>query len=284
MTLTIKKENCLTFEAEMLSQTHLDHLIPFKWEQNAHSEEMIFTYDLPTDLYSIDAMLEQKLFTIKLFNTLCATIITLNQTLHSYMLSNQNLSFVPKNIFYNPKLGNFLFFYVLDASIQHDYSLLELFRHLAIELNHLQLLSTLKIQTFELEYFQSKLVVEKPSLWKKFSPFTKHSTDLKALKSNITPQKHIYPMLLERHNPTIMHKLYFDHNTIGRDEQSNIYLDDLSISRKHGTICKSGHQYFYKDLLSTNGSKINGMMCQSEKCIVNGDIIQIGEKEFIFIR
>lgn len=281
ITCTLKKDQWLGFEAEMITQTQLDHILAFNWEDLIQTEEIRVNYEIPPHTYTVNQLLENKQFTTRLLNDLCSTLISLNKTLQSYMLSNHNICHHPEHIYYSTQLNKFYFYYTLDAAYQHEYSVLDLVRHLSIEINAHHLFSFLKMQTFELEFFQSKLIEQKPKLWQKLSKSTKHHKDV---HYNCTPQKNVYPMLLDRYNPTESHKLYFEHNTIGRDEQSNVYIEDLSISRNHGALYKLGHTFLYKDLLSTNGSKVNGVNCHSEHVIVNGDIIQIGEKEFVFIR
>ena len=280
ITFTIKKDQWLSFEAEMITKTQLAHLIPFKWEALSQTETVIVCYDSPADTYSLKQLLESNQFTTELFNALCKTLIALNQTLQSYMLASQYICHHPESILYSPQLGKFYFHYMLDSAYNQAFSVLDLVRHVAIEMNQNHLFEYLKIQHFDLECFQSKILIHKLSFWQKLKKPTKHIDAV----NNRTPQKHVYPMLLDRYNPTLNHILYFDQNTIGRDEQSNIYLDDLSISRNHAILTKSGQQFIYKDLRSTNGSKVNGINCHVELPVVNGDIIQIGEKEFIFIR
>ena len=240
ITYTIKKEQWLGFEAEMLIQTQLDHILAFNWEAINQMEEIRVHYEIPPHSYTINQLLENKQFTLFLFHALCRTHLSINTTLQSYMLSSNNILHHPDQVVYSTQQNKFFFVYALDATVAHNYSLLDLVRHLSIELNAQRLFCFLKMQTFELEFFQSKILDQKPKLWQILSKSKKHSKDTHHTR---TPEKNVYPMLLDRYNPTISHKLYFEHNTIGRDEQSNVYLDDLSISRNHGTLYKVGHKY-----------------------------------------
>lgn len=280
MTYSVRKEHWLSFEAEMIAHTHLEYLMPLKWEERGDSDAVVVSYEIPAHTYTIKQLLESNQLSTPILNNLSTTLNDLNQTLQSYMLSNRHILFHPEKVLYSTQFGKFYFYYLPDETYHADYGLLDLFRHLVIEMDQLHLLKHLKSNTFDLETFQLKLLDPKVPLWRRLIKSTKRK-----VKSdhNPTPQKQVYPMLLDRYNPTVIYKLFFEHNTIGRDEQSNVYLDDLSISRNHAILYKSGRQFFYKDLLSTNGSKVNGSLRDGEQVIVNGDIIQIGEKEFIFI-
>lgn len=116
--------------------------------------------------------------------------------------------------------------------------------------------------------------------------FNKKKTD--AATRVPQPQKTIhanhYPMLINKTNPTECYKLFFSHNTIGRAEDNNIHIDDTSISRWHAAIFKEGGRHYIKDLDSTNGTWLSGHKVVDEKPVENGDTIQLGDKEFIFIR
>jgi pSer/pThr/pTyr-binding forkhead associated (FHA) protein len=70
--------------------------------------------------------------------------------------------------------------------------------------------------------------------------------------------------------------------TIGRSAQSAIFLDDVTVSRKHATIEKSDSGFIFKDTGSLNGSYINNEPT-TEKQLALGDEIQIGKFHLLFI-
>ena len=74
--------------------------------------------------------------------------------------------------------------------------------------------------------------------------------------------------------------------TIGRSPASDIFLDDITVSRSHGTITKSdkaqGSGFLFTDLGSLNGSYINNQQLSSHP-LVTGDEIQIGKFHMLFI-
>jgi len=69
--------------------------------------------------------------------------------------------------------------------------------------------------------------------------------------------------------------------TIGRESDSDIFLDDVTISRKHAQIVKTGAYYKIIDLGSLNGIYVNGKLSE-EKILENGDKIQIGKYVFYY--
>ncbi len=63
--------------------------------------------------------------------------------------------------------------------------------------------------------------------------------------------------------------------TIGRDSNSDIQLDDASVSRRHASLTRINNQYFVEDLGSTNGTYLNKKKV-SMHILKNGDKIIIG--------
>ena len=70
--------------------------------------------------------------------------------------------------------------------------------------------------------------------------------------------------------------------TIGRSPDSSIFLDDVTVSRKHATIVKAGTNFTFKDSGSLNGSYVNNESV-TEKVLTSGDEIQIGKFHLLFI-
>lgn len=63
---------------------------------------------------------------------------------------------------------------------------------------------------------------------------------------------------------------------IGRATTNEIFLDDVTVSRKHAEIRKSGKTYLLKDLGSLNGTYLNGEIVAA-KTLSDGDELQIGK-------
>jgi len=69
--------------------------------------------------------------------------------------------------------------------------------------------------------------------------------------------------------------------TIGRTPESDIFLDDITVSRKHAEIVKTRDGFVLKDSGSLNGSYLNGKIV--ERAVLNNmDMIQIGKYMFLF--
>ncbi len=83
--------------------------------------------------------------------------------------------------------------------------------------------------------------------------------------------------------PIVGEKFFLTKSTlnIGRSIESDILLDDITVSRKHAVIKKSNGNYTISDLGSLNGTYINSKRVDYlELC--NGDRIQIGKYIFLF--
>lgn len=77
--------------------------------------------------------------------------------------------------------------------------------------------------------------------------------------------------------------------TIGRGTGNDILVDDPVVSTQHAVITTNKNTFmpeildvFYKDLKSTNGSRINKIEPKEKQKLRQGDIIQIGRSLFRF--
>ncbi len=73
-----------------------------------------------------------------------------------------------------------------------------------------------------------------------------------------------------------------DGASIGRAPSSDIFLDDVTVSRNHATISRDGEAFTFTDSGSLNGSYINNEQKASHH-LVSGDEIQIGKFHMLFI-
>ena len=73
-----------------------------------------------------------------------------------------------------------------------------------------------------------------------------------------------------------------DGATIGRSKDSAIFLDDVTVSRKHATIEKRNKDFVLKDGGSLNGTYINNASI-NEHTLSSGDEFQIGKFHLLFI-
>lgn len=73
-----------------------------------------------------------------------------------------------------------------------------------------------------------------------------------------------------------------EETTIGRSPESAIFLDDVTVSRKHALIKRNGRSFLIQDSGSLNGTYINNVALTSID-LKSGDEIQIGKYHAIFI-
>ena len=69
--------------------------------------------------------------------------------------------------------------------------------------------------------------------------------------------------------------------TAGRHPDSDIFLDDITVSRRHVEITNVGGAYRARDVESLNGTYINKELIEDEP-LVDGDELQIGRFKLIF--
>lgn len=69
---------------------------------------------------------------------------------------------------------------------------------------------------------------------------------------------------------------------IGRGRESDVFLPDYRLSRRHAEIEQRGDAYFLIDLGSTNGTFLNGQRVVGERRLRDGDLISLGESRLVF--
>jgi pSer/pThr/pTyr-binding forkhead associated (FHA) protein len=66
--------------------------------------------------------------------------------------------------------------------------------------------------------------------------------------------------------------------TVGRHPQSDIFLDDVTVSRKHAEFVRAeGGGFAVKDVGSLNGTYVNRSRIESPTTLQTGDEVQIGK-------
>lgn len=70
--------------------------------------------------------------------------------------------------------------------------------------------------------------------------------------------------------------------TIGRDEAVEVTIDEPSASRRHAVIERRRDGFYLRDLGSTNGTYLHGLLRGEEKRLREGDRFRIGRTEFLF--
>jgi pSer/pThr/pTyr-binding forkhead associated (FHA) protein len=89
--------------------------------------------------------------------------------------------------------------------------------------------------------------------------------------------------LLTIKGPIIGEKFFLSKGSlsIGRSSESDILLDDITVSRNHAIIEKKESVFAIRDLESLNGTYLNGVIA-GQSDLENGDRIQIGKYVFLF--
>ena len=70
---------------------------------------------------------------------------------------------------------------------------------------------------------------------------------------------------------------------LGRNRNSDITIKDPYVSKKHFQIIKDENEYFLEDLGSANGTYLNKEKIEDVVKIENGDIIKVGQIQFLFV-
>lgn len=98
-------------------------------------------------------------------------------------------------------------------------------------------------------------------------------------------------MIVQLHEGVAIKKFKIDKPslTMGRDPQSDIFIDDTVVSSQHAVITveapdKSAEepQYYIEDLKSTNCTFVNGKEIRRQK-LAHNDMIRIGWNNFKFV-
>jgi hypothetical protein len=74
-----------------------------------------------------------------------------------------------------------------------------------------------------------------------------------------------------------------DRMTIGRRPDSDIFLDDVTVSRDHALLVRRGDDLYLDDLGSLNGSYVNRRRIESHR-LDDGDELQIGKYKLTFLQ
>lgn len=73
-----------------------------------------------------------------------------------------------------------------------------------------------------------------------------------------------------------------DRFTVGRDPASDVFLDDVTVSRNHAVIVRRADGLHIDDLGSLNGSYVNRRRIESH-FLADGDELQIGKFKLTFL-
>jgi pSer/pThr/pTyr-binding forkhead associated (FHA) protein len=74
-----------------------------------------------------------------------------------------------------------------------------------------------------------------------------------------------------------------ERTTIGRSPDNDIFLDDVTVSRKHAVLLQSEGDFRIEDLGSLNGTFVNRKRIDAPARLQSGDEVQIGKYRLSFI-
>jgi hypothetical protein len=77
-------------------------------------------------------------------------------------------------------------------------------------------------------------------------------------------------------------ELHEGHYIIGRHLENDIVLNDTNVSRRHAEFVCAAGEVVVRDMGSTNGTKVNGVVVNSEQLLQHGDVINFGSAQVTF--
>jgi pSer/pThr/pTyr-binding forkhead associated (FHA) protein len=70
--------------------------------------------------------------------------------------------------------------------------------------------------------------------------------------------------------------------TVGRSPDCDVFLDDVTVSRRHAQVLRRDRQFFIEDKGSLNGTFLNRRRIESAP-LEDGDELQIGKYKLTFL-
>lgn len=91
-------------------------------------------------------------------------------------------------------------------------------------------------------------------------------------------------LLVVRRGANLGSRFLLDEDLIlaGRHPEVDIFLDDVTVSRKHAEFRRDGTRFFVRDLGSLNGTFCEGERIDNEVELANGVEVQVGKYKFTF--
>jgi hypothetical protein len=77
-------------------------------------------------------------------------------------------------------------------------------------------------------------------------------------------------------------RLSAERTTIGRSPECDVFLDDVTVSRRHAVITRRGEVFTIEDEGSLNGTYLNRRRVESAE-LSDGDELQIGKYRLVFL-
>jgi hypothetical protein len=92
------------------------------------------------------------------------------------------------------------------------------------------------------------------------------------------------PLLVVRKGPEVGERFYLDRPrlVVGRDPVSDIFLNDVTVSREHAVLDVMPGEVRVSDAGSLNGTYVNGVSVD-RAVLRNGDQLQVGRFQMVFL-
>lgn len=71
--------------------------------------------------------------------------------------------------------------------------------------------------------------------------------------------------------------------TLGRHPESDVFLDDVTVSRRHAEITRDGARLLVRDVGSLNGTYLNRERIEDEAPLHHGDELQVGKFRLVLL-
>ena len=90
-------------------------------------------------------------------------------------------------------------------------------------------------------------------------------------------------MVVSGHRSGSRFELAGDRVTIGRHPDSDVFLDDITVSRRHVVLEVGPAGHYLYDVGSLNGTYVNGIRTDGEVKLRSGDDLQIGKFKLMYL-
>ena len=118
------------------------------------------------------------------------------------------------------------------------------------------------------------------------------AAQLAALDGDVTAEEHdaigALPsgsaLLVVRRGPNVGARFLLDADltTVGRHPEADIFLDDVTVSRRHAEFLRNGTHFDVKDLGSLNGTYLDGARISGTVPLHDGSEVQVGKFRLTF--
>ncbi len=92
-------------------------------------------------------------------------------------------------------------------------------------------------------------------------------------------------VLIVKRGPNAGSRFVLEHDVtdVGRHPKSDIFLDDVTVSRRHAEVSRLGDGFGVRDVGSLNGTYLNRERIDDDAPLVSGDELQIGKFRLVFL-